>query len=151
MKLKKVRIGILIIIFFCMAVIGFIVNLKINHSVNIQPLGAYEDSDAEEYYDILFSQEEFDSFIENYDMSFSLPKEFDFKHDAVLVCSGHELIEGYYNISDEDNIFRTTHFLYVVLNKNKENKVFLYKIPNKYRNWYFSERYSDSFNGIIYR
>ena len=149
--MKKMHFLIIYVVIIFSIVIGVTVYLKNNHYVEARFVDSFEEKGTEDFYEILYDTKELSHFEEEYGISIQMPKKFDFKKEAVLICSGHELIEAYYNISDEDDKLSSTHFLYVVMNKRKENKIFVYSIPNNYNNWFYSQRYYDGFNGIEYR
>ncbi len=141
-----IGVAVIVILLIC-----FIIYYNDNHYVEFHFIDSFEVKESKEYYEILYDIDELSYFEEEYSAKIQLPKNFDFKKDAVLICSKHELLEAYYNISEEDEKFSSTHFLYVVMNKKIENKIFIYSIPNNYNSWFYSQRYYDGFNGIQYR
>ena len=149
--MRKIKIMIIVIVIvFVIILVGFKYLIN-NHYINASLIGAYRIECADEYYEILYTQSEVVFFNDTYGLEIDIPEDFNYDNNAILVCSGHELVEAYYNIMEEENRPRLTHYLYVVLNKKKDNKVYLYKISNRYKSWFFSQKYSEDFNGIIYR
>ncbi len=149
--MKKMNFMLCVIVVIVILIICAIIYYEKNHLVNYQRIADFKGNEIEEFYDILYTQDEVDFFEKKYDVKISLPEKFDFEHEAILICGGHELVECYYNISDEDEVFSTSHFLYVVLKQKREEKIYVYSISNKYKNWCFSQRYSENFNGITYK
>ncbi|SDB09104.1 hypothetical protein SAMN02910298_00387 [Pseudobutyrivibrio sp. YE44] len=103
--------------FIVIILICFIIYYKDNHYVEVHYIDSFEVKESDEFYEILYDKDELSYFEEMYSVKIQLPKNFDFKKDAVLICSKHALLEAYYNISEEDEKFSSTHFLFVVMNK----------------------------------
>ena len=142
-------------IFLTALVVGLIflmlgIYIKFDHHVKVFPIMEFEKKGIDDYYDFIFTDKELSEYEEEMGISIKLPEEFNFEKEAILICGGHSYIDGYYNILDEDDKFSSLHHLYVVMNKEKEDKVYLYTISNTYRSWFYSQRYCDDFNGIEY-
>lgn len=140
----------LMIIVMIILVLLSIVYINIKHFINIVYITEVEGHVENDYYGIIYSEDELWNFEKNNGVNICISDGFNFKQNALLVCGGHKIVKGYYKITDEDRLFSDSHFLYVVVDKNKDNKIYIYSISNKYRSWFYSQRYYEGFNGIEY-
>lgn len=141
-------VSILVLLFL----VGGLYYMHEKHHVNAELLTTVDcDVEVDGDYYMLRNLDEINHFNEQMGTEVVIPEDFNFDKNCVLVCEGHKLIDSYYSILDEGKIINKTHFLYVVLRKEKESKVYMYTIPENYTTWMFSERYEEGeFTGIIY-
>lgn len=149
---RKITTMIIIISIILLAIIfGGCWYFKADHYVKTQEIGEYEfENDLDDYY-FIYNQKELEHFEQKTGIHVELDGKYNFDQKAILVCAGHELINCYYNVESEDSPFKTTHFLYVILKKEKNDKLYLYSISKNYTSWRFSEKYYEDFTGIIYK
>ncbi|PHU41594.1 hypothetical protein CSX00_00010 [Pseudobutyrivibrio ruminis] len=147
--MKKMKLIFILFLLLVLFICG-IVYLKSNHHVKPSKIAECNAVVEKGNYGFLYTEDELHEYEINNDIDIQLPDGFDFGNQSILVCGGHELLDAYYNIWDEDDKFSDSHFLYVVLDKQNTNKIYVYATSNRYRSWFYSQRYCDSFDGIKY-